>query len=110
MTTLIDLDEEVRTLVKEAVQATGDIMYPDLVLFVSARLLRNPIDNALERLEKKGMIDRHSDAMGAVISRVSKQDRERLDSKSKEDRKDRKSKSSGSEKTGIKKQKKRSRT
>lgn len=58
---------EVKDIVKEAIQATGSVQYPDLLLFVAQRLLREPLDQVLDGLEKKDLIERSDDPMGTVI-------------------------------------------
>lgn len=63
---------DVRDHVKEAIQATGSVQYPDLLLFVAQRLLRGPIDEVLARLEKKELIQIDKDHMGAIITRIKK--------------------------------------
>lgn len=63
---------DIKAKVKEALIATESLQYPDLLMYVAQQVLRGPLDEVLESLEKKGMIDRFSDDMGTVITRVHK--------------------------------------
>lgn len=68
-----DVNEvRVKELVKEALTATDSLQYPDLLMYIAQNMLRGPLDNVLERLQNKDMVDLHSDAMGTVITRIKK--------------------------------------
>lgn len=63
---------EVKALVKEAILATDSVQYPDLLMYLANRMLREPLDEVLQTLEKKDMIERFSDDMGTVITKTKK--------------------------------------
>lgn len=63
---------DVKPHIIEAIQATGSVQYPDLLMFVAQRLLRGPIDEVLARLEKKDSIIIENDPMGSIITRNKK--------------------------------------
>lgn len=63
---------DVKEHIKEAIQSTGSVQYPDLLMFVAQRLLRGPIDEVLARMEKKELIQIDNDHMGSIITRIKK--------------------------------------
>lgn len=63
---------DIKAKVKEALMATDSLQYPDLLMYVAQQVLRGPLDEVLESLENKGMVEKFSDDMGTVITRIHK--------------------------------------
>jgi hypothetical protein len=63
---------EVKELAKTALKATGEVQFPDLLMYIAQKLIGPVLHEVIEDLEAKGMVTIADSNMGAIITKTSK--------------------------------------
>ena len=57
---------------KEAISTTGEVQYPDLLMYVAQQIIHPVLEEVVEGLEKKGLVKIADSNMGAIITKIKK--------------------------------------
>lgn len=63
---------EVKELAKAAIKNVGEVVYPDLLMYLAQQLIHPHLEEVVQGLEKKGLITVTESKIGAVITKVAK--------------------------------------
>ncbi|MET0980109.1 MAG: hypothetical protein ABWX90_02535 [Candidatus Saccharimonadales bacterium] len=57
---------------KEAISTTGEVQYPDLLMYIAQKLIHPALEEIVESLEEKGLVTVADSHMGTIITKVKK--------------------------------------
>lgn len=75
MTTAIDdkaLKQLIKQHAKDAIGTTGEVQYPDLLMYVAQQIVHPILEDIVESLEEKGLVKVADSNMGSIITKVKK--------------------------------------
>lgn len=67
-----ELKAEIKEHVKTALQATGEVQYPDLLMYVSQQIIHPLLQQVVEGLEKKELVKCADSTLGTIITKTKK--------------------------------------